>query len=61
MQEGVRVHFKHDWCAVEKSGRCYNCRSTQHTKKDCGVKARKPGDAGKSIKGGVWGKARRWV
>lgn len=56
------MHFKHDWSAVDKSGRCYNCGSTQHTKKDCGgVKARKPGDAGKSIKGGVCGKARRWV
>ena len=60
-KKGSECTFKHDWSAVEKSGRCYNCGSTQHTKKDCGVKARKPGDAGKSIKGGVWGKARRWV
>ena len=49
-KKGSECTFKNDWSAVEKSGRCYNCGSTQHTKKDCGVKARKPGDAGKSIK-----------
>eukprot|EP00435_Cladocopium_sp_Y103_P069412 s890_g33.t1 len=49
-KKGAECTFKHDWGGVEKHGRCFNCGSTQHSKRDCPVKSRKGGDANKAVK-----------
>eukprot|EP00435_Cladocopium_sp_Y103_P057857 s294_g20.t1 len=49
-KKGSECTFKHDWGGVEKQGRCFNCGSTQHSKRDCPVKSRKGGDANKAVK-----------
>jgi len=43
-KKGSECSFKHDWMEVDKYGRCWQCGASNHTKKDCGVKVKKPAE-----------------
>ena len=49
-KKGGDCQFKHDWSSVDKTGRCWTCGSTQHSKRDCPVKAKSGSEGGKAVK-----------
>ena len=38
-KKGSDCSYIHDWSSIDKKGRCYNCSSTKHSRRDCTVKA----------------------
>ena len=61
-KKGADCSYIHDWNGIEKKGRCWNCSSTKHSRRDCTVKAMtskgsSAGDSGgKGKNGGEKGK-----
>eukprot|EP00435_Cladocopium_sp_Y103_P030096 s34_g7.t1 len=53
-KKGAECTYVHNWDGIDRRGRCWNCSSTKHSRKDCTVKAvgGVAAEGGKGKKGG---------
>eukprot|EP00435_Cladocopium_sp_Y103_P044759 s704_g12.t1 len=53
-KKGAECTYVHNWDGIDRRGRCWNCSSTKHSRKDCTVKTvgGVTADGGKGKKGG---------